>query len=176
RKEVDVATSRVEAVAATVREAQANYERAARDLARMTQLVAKDEISRQQYDAAVATEKAARATLDSNKAALEQAQQAVAVAQTHVRQAEAGITQAQAALEGAQTAPEELQVSRAQAGEAAGRIQQAQAAVAQAELNLAYTNVRAPINGMVSNKSVEVGQVVQASQPLLAVIPLDQVW
>ena len=57
KREIDAATARVQ-------EAQANYNKVAADLKRMTQLVQKDEISQQQYDAAIAAESSARATLE----------------------------------------------------------------------------------------------------------------
>ena len=46
----------------------------------------------------------------------------------------------------------------------------------QAELNLQYTVIKAPVRGVVSKKSVNPGQVVQAGQPLLAIVPVDDVW
>lgn len=173
---VDVARAQAQAAQARIGEAQANYERASRDLARMKQLVAKDEISRLQYDAAVAAEAGARATLESTRAAALQAERAIAVAQAQALQAEAGVGEAQANLSAAQTGPSEVAASRAQAGQASARIEQARAAVAQAELNLAYTDLIAPIAGVVSAKNVEVGQVIQSGQALLAVVPLGDIW
>jgi membrane fusion protein (multidrug efflux system) len=52
----------------------------------------------------------------------------------------------------------------------------AEATVKQAELMLSYTTVKAPVDGVIGRKSVEVGQVVQAAQPLFAVVSLDDVW
>ena len=56
------------------------------------------------------------------------------------------------------------------------RVQQAAAALAQAELNLQRTAIAAPAAGIVSRKSVEVGQVVQAGQPLLALVSQADAW
>ena len=53
---------------------------------------------------------------------------------------------------------------------------QARATLAQAELNLQYTTVKAPARGIVSKKGVNTGQVVQAGQPLLALVQIDDVW
>ncbi|HEX7286599.1 MAG TPA: HlyD family secretion protein, partial [Candidatus Angelobacter sp.] len=147
---------------ARVQEAQANYTKAAADLKRMEQLVQKDEISRQQYDAAVA---AAAAT----KASLEAANSAVANAQARAAQA-----RAQASAAG--TVPEQIKMTRAKAGAALAEVERDRAALAQAELNLQYTKVRAPVNGIVSKRSVEPGQVVQAGQPLFAIVDLDNLW
>src|SRR5581483_636208 len=176
RRAIDVAHAQADAANARVREAQANYDRASRDLARMKQLVDKDEISQQQYDAAAAGEASARATLDAARAAAEQAQRAISVAQAQVTQSEATIGEAQAAVGAAQTGPQEVAVSRAQAGQANAKIQQQEAAVADAELKLSYTIVNAPVSGRISNKTVEVGQVIQPGQALMALIPLEEVW
>ncbi|MCL5044513.1 MAG: HlyD family secretion protein [Deltaproteobacteria bacterium] len=55
-------------------------------------------------------------------------------------------------------------------------VQQAQAQLAQAELQLSYTQLRAPFGGIVSRKSVEVGQRVEAGQPLMAVVSTDRLY
>ena len=69
-----------------------------------------------------------------------------------------------------------MQVTRARADVAEARVQQAAAALAQAELNLERTVVKAPAAGVVSRKTVEIGQVVQPGQPLMALVDLDDVW
>jgi membrane fusion protein (multidrug efflux system) len=45
-----------------------------------------------------------------------------------------------------------------------------------AALQVSYTVVTAPVSGVVSKKSVEVGQLVQPGQPLMAIVPLEDVW
>ena len=105
-----------------------------------------------------------------------EAELAIRVAESRVAQAKAGEQQAQAGLRGAQTGPEQIAAMRARAAAAAARVQQMRAMVKQAELNLEYTKIKAPVKGTVSRKSVEVGQVVQPGQPLMAIIALDRVW
>src|SRR6266511_361860 len=56
------------------------------------------------------------------------------------------------------------------------RVGAARAARDQARLNLSYTRITAPASGVVSKKTVEVGQLVQAGQPLMSVVPLDDIW
>jgi len=56
------------------------------------------------------------------------------------------------------------------------RVGAARAARDQAALNLSYTRVIAPSSGVVSKKTVELGQLVQAGQPLMSVVPLEDVW
>jgi membrane fusion protein (multidrug efflux system) len=176
QKEVDVARAQLSSAQARLREAQAKNVWAQGDLGRMKQLIAKDEISRQQYDAALAAADQARAAVDSAQAAVAQAEQGAPVAESHVAQAQAALTQAQASVQAAQTAPEEIAVTRAQFSSAEARVRQYQGSLAQAQLNLEYTTVKAPISGIVSEKSVEPGQIVQPGQPLLAIVPLDDIW
>ena len=176
QKEVNVAAAQLSSAQARLREAQAKNVWAQGDLGRMKQLIAKDEISRQQYDAALAAADQARAAVDSAQAAVAQAEQGVPVAESHVAQARAALAQAQAGVEAAQTAPQEIAVTRAQFSSAEARVRQFQASLAQAQLNLEYTTVKAPVSGIVSKKSVEPGQIVQPGQPLLAIVPLDDIW
>lgn len=55
-------------------------------------------------------------------------------------------------------------------------IRQREASLAAAELNLSYTKIQAPADGHVTKKSVEEGNQIQAGQPLMAVVPLDDIW
>src|SRR5260370_17691196 len=56
------------------------------------------------------------------------------------------------------------------------KVEQARAAVEAAELNLSYTEITAPVDGVATHKQVEQGQIVQAGQGLLVVVPLQNVW
>jgi membrane fusion protein, multidrug efflux system len=159
---VKAADRSVQAAEAHVLEAQANYDKAAEDLKRYQMLVAKDEISRQQYDGAVAAASAAKAAL--------------AGAQATEASAESQAAQAKAQAEAAHTVGEQIRVTRARAGAAAGDVKKFQAALDQAELNLAYTKIVAPVTGVLSKRNVEPGQVIQAGQPLFSIVNLDDIW
>ena len=176
RKEVDTAAAQLKAAQARLRESEARNALAQQNLARFKQLIGRDEISQQQFDAATSDAQAAAAAVDSARAAVAQADQGVPVAESHVAQAQAAVAQAQASVSAAQTAPQEVASSRAQSGSAAAKVQQNQASVEQAQLNLQYTTVKAPVDGVVSRKTVELGQVIQPGQPLLAVVPLEDIW
>ena len=78
--------------------------------------------------------------------------------------------------EAARTVPEQLKVTRARAGAASAEVQRAISALAQAELNLKYTKIIAPVTGVLSKRSVEPGQTVQAGQPLFSIVNLDDIW
>jgi membrane fusion protein, multidrug efflux system len=175
-KDVDAQRAKLDSNQARVRETQAMYTKATQDLDRMRQLIAKDEISRQQYDAAVAAADAARAACDSAKAGVEETSRAIEAAQARVAQSDARIKEARASRQATQTAPQQMAISRSNALISSARVQLAQALLTQAELNLEYTQVKAPIDGVVSQRKVELGQYVQIGQPLMALVPLHDVW
>ncbi|MBN1568794.1 MAG: HlyD family secretion protein [Acidobacteria bacterium] len=175
-KEVETARARLESAQARVRESKANQTRSVQDLDRMKLLIAKDEISQQQYDAAVAVAAAAQAAKDSAEAGVAEITKAIEAARARVAEAEAKIKEAHAKLEATRTGPQQRAISRSNALSAVARVQQARAVLKQAELNLEYTGVRAPIDGIVSQRKVELGQYVQVGQPLLALVPLHNVW
>jgi membrane fusion protein, multidrug efflux system len=176
QKEIDAAHARLATAQAKLREAQANATKAARDVERLRGLLAKDEVSQQQFDAAVATADAQRAAADPAQSQIAEAEAGIRVADSKLVQAKAGEQQAQAGVRTAQTGPEQVTAMRARATSAQARVDQAKAALAQAELNLHYATIHAPVGGIVSRKTAEVGQIVQAGQPLMALIPLEDVW
>lgn len=175
-KEVEAARARLTAAQSRLREVEANATRARRDVDRLKGLLAKDEVSQQQYDAAVAAADAQAAATDTARAQIAEAEAAIRVAESRHVQAQSGESQARAGLRSAQTGPEQVTAMRARASSAQARVEQAKATLAQAELNLQYTVIKAPAKGIVSKKSVNPGQVIQASQPLLSLVQTDDVW
>jgi membrane fusion protein (multidrug efflux system) len=154
---------------ATVAQAQANLTKADADLARYKPLVEKDVISKQQWDAAVAAD-------DGAKASLANAQAAQSAAADGVRAARDREAQARAQHNAAETGPQQVAVQSARAKAALAQVEQAQAQLDQAELNLGYTKVVAPANGIITRKSVEIDQNVSAGQNLLTLVSLDDLW
>ena len=175
-KEVEAARARLVTAQARLREAEANAARAARDVERFRGLLAKDEISQQQFDTTAAGADALKAGVDSAHSQIAEAEAGIRVAESKLAQSRAGEQQAQAELETAQTGPSQIAATRARASSAEARVMQARANLAQADLNLQYTTVKAPARGIVSKKGVNAGQVVQAGQPLLALVQIDDVW
>lgn len=159
---VKAANRDIDSAKAKLNDAQAMYAKTSADLKRMEMLVAKDEISRQQYDAAVAANNSAKANVDEANAG--------------IAAAESRAAQAQATAEAARTVPQQLKVTRARAGAASAEVQRAISALAQAELNLKYTKIYAPVTGVLSKRSVEPGQVVQAGAPMFSIVNLDDIW
>lgn len=175
-RQLNAAKARLETAQAQVVEAAANHKKAEDDAERYKQLVAKDEISQQQYDQAFQTAAAAKATLAARLASVNEAQQNLHVAQATIEQARAKITQAEATIQAALTAPQQIAVSEARAMSAAAKVQQQQAALDQARLNLSYCTIVSPVDGIASKKTVELGQNVSPGQQLLVVVPVDDIW
>jgi membrane fusion protein (multidrug efflux system) len=149
-----LASSRAKATGnqADVAAARTRQQQAAADLARYQALWSKEEISQQQYDAARTAFDAARAAADA----------ASATAASARANAESAAAQIQAA---------EQQVAAAQA-----QVAQHRATLEAARLQLSYATITAPVSGIVSRKSVEVGQLVQVGQPLLAIVQGHDTW
>jgi membrane fusion protein (multidrug efflux system) len=170
------AGSDIAVVDANVRTKQANSERAQADLARMKPLLDKAEISRLQYDAYQAT---ARVTESELRAAEEQrgsVQQNAGIRKAAVAAAQSHVSLAQAQVEAALANRKQVDVRRAESGTAAAGVEAARANLAAAELQFSYTTITAPVDGVVTRKSVEPGQIVQPGQGLMTVIPLQDVW
>jgi membrane fusion protein (multidrug efflux system) len=170
------ARARLKTAEANVRVAEANANKAAQDVERYKTLVARDDISRQQYEQAVADAEGSRASVDAQKAAVTEAQQNVFAAEKNVEQARARVGQADATVEGAMTGPQQVKSSEARAQAAAAKVAQKKAEVEQAELNLKYTTIASPATGIVARRAVEVGQYVEPGQLLLSVVDLSKVW
>jgi membrane fusion protein (multidrug efflux system) len=94
-------------------------------------------------------------------------------ADTTLQQGQASLDSAQASLEAAQRQLEVLKARRT-AAEAAVKADEAQ--LEQARLNLSYTQILASIDGMVGERSVQVGNYVGPGTTLMTVVPLDQVY
>src|SRR5262245_6574024 len=175
-RELEAARARLVSSQARAREAEANANKAARDAERLRGLVAKDEVSQQQFETATAAAEAQKAAAESARSQVAEAQAGIRVAESKVVQAHAGEQQAHAELSAAETGPSQVAATKARAQSAAARVQQAKANVEQAELNLQYTTLKAPARGIVAKRGLNVGQVVQAGQPLLAIVQTDDIW
>ncbi len=99
--------------------------------------------------------------------------QALDAAEAAARAAQALV---RASRDNAASASEQVTVSSAALRVALARMEAARAARDFAANQLADTRILAPVGGMVTNRSVEPGQLVQPGQPLLALVPLEDVW
>jgi membrane fusion protein, multidrug efflux system len=169
RAGIAVARQQLDAARAQLVQAEANDVKAQNDLGRYKQLVDKQEISHQQYDQAVASSR-------TSTAAVAAARAGAAAAEQQVRQAQSKLTQAEANMRAAGTAPEQVASIRSRAQSAQAQVLLRKAELEQAQLNLQYTRVVAPVNGIMSNRTVEVGQNVSIGQELMRIVNLDDIW
>ncbi len=161
---------------ANVNKSMANAALAQADLARYKPLMERDEISKQQYDAAKANADATASALKADQEKLAQAQRNVEVMKAQLDAAKARVMQARAGVEGALADKKQVGMRTADAQAKVAKVAQARGALDAALLNLSYTEVVAPVDGVATHKQVETGQIVQAGQGLLVVVPLQDVW
>jgi membrane fusion protein, multidrug efflux system len=167
---VDQARKQEQAAEARVVAAKANAVKSRLDVDRYTPLVQKDVISKQQYDAAIATDA-------SNQAAVLEAEANVIASQAQVTQALQKLSQSRyQSVQSIKTGPDQVRAQQAKANAAMADVKQAQAKVDQALLNLSYTHITAPTTGIVNKKNVQVGANLSIGQDLLTIIPLTNLW
>jgi len=159
-----------ESAIAELREAEANSAHAQAEEARFRGLAEKEEVPRIQYDQKAADARALAATVDAKKAKVNSADRTIAEKRATVVQARARLTEAQ------QNSPRQVTVRQAGVQSRNASLALARTQLEQAKLNLSYTNITAPVSGIVGKKSVEVGQRVQPGEQLLMVTQAGDIW
>jgi membrane fusion protein, multidrug efflux system len=159
-----------ESAVADVRKAEADNVKAQADLARYKMLVAKDEISKQQYDQAEAAAKSAAADVDAKRATAEAAARSIEEAQARLEQSQTKQVEAE------RNRPQQIAIQSATVENRQASAVHQQTLVDQAELNLSYTKIFAPIDGVIGKKNAEPGQQVAPGQQLMADVPLNDIW
>jgi len=155
---------------------QANNDRAQADLARMKPLVDKGEISQQQYDAYLAAARMADSELKAATEKLSSAERGAEIARESMLASKAQVDQARAMVSQAVANHKQVSIHEADKASAEAAVATAQADLEAAQLQLSYTTITAPTDGVVTKKSVEVGQIIQPGQGLFALIPLNEIW
>ncbi|NOY65276.1 MAG: HlyD family secretion protein [Nitrospirae bacterium] len=158
--------SLVEARRSELKAKEAVLEKARKDLTRAENLYKKNVIPEDRLDAARMAFSTAEASVQAAKALLNEAIVTVKGHESAVKEAEAQLL-AQEAVLGQLKATLKSQKEN---------IARRSAEVEIARLNLSYTKIYAPADGYVTKKSVEVGNQVQPGQPLMALVPLDDVY
>ncbi len=161
---------------ANVDKSRANAQLAQADLERYKPLMDKGEISKQQFDAAKANADATASALKAEQEKIAQAKANVEIAKAQLNAAKARVEQARAGVSSAHADVQQVSMRTADLGAKQAKVEQAQAMVDAAQLNLSYTEIVAPLDGVATHKQVELGQIVQPGQGLLVVVPLQDVW
>src|SRR5579863_893139 len=159
-----------ESAVADVRKTEADNVKAQADLARYKMLIAKDEISRQQYDQAEAAAKSAAADVDAKRATAEAYARNIEEAQARLEQS---LTKQ---IEAERNRPQQIAIQSATVDNRQASAMHQQTLVDQAVLNLSYTKVFAPVDGIIGKKNAEPGQQVAPGQQLMADVPVSDIW
>jgi membrane fusion protein (multidrug efflux system) len=183
RARLEARRAAVEAIRADHVGSESSKRRSARELERMKRLLDDGLVSQRDFDHAEADSQTSASATDALTrriaAAEKEVQQADAelAARRHgVDQARQRVIELRASLARAESQQHQIEVKEAEARRAEARLKEAQADVDVAGLQLAHTEVRAALDGVVAKRSVEIGQIVQPGQPLMAIVPLHQVW
>jgi membrane fusion protein (multidrug efflux system) len=170
RANVAASEERFRSALADLEQARANEANAAREEERYRLLVTKEEVSREQYDQRVTEQQADAAVVSSRREAADAAAKAVTQAQSQLGQAEAQERQAKLDL------PRQIAMQRSQLAQRKASELAAKAQADQSELNLEYTRIYAPEDGIIGDKQVEVGTQLAPGQEMFALTETGDVW
>ncbi|MBI4698816.1 MAG: HlyD family secretion protein [Nitrospirae bacterium] len=152
KRQLDEYKASAGAVRANLELKEANMLQAEADLKRADGLLKEEIIPREMYEKTKTAYDVAMAQVKASKEDVKQAESRIETQKALIKQVYAAID------------PQK------------SLIRQKEASLSEAELNLGYTRIIAPTDGYITRKSVETGNQVQAGQPLMAVVPLDEIW
>jgi multidrug resistance efflux pump len=112
----------------------------------------------------------------TSRKAMERARANFQVTVEKQKNAVAGLTRAKATLAQSEATLAKAKATRGAEGDANASIRAAKAAMEQAELNLEFTEVRAPVDGYVTNLNLRIGSQAVANQPTLALVDNNSYW
>lgn len=131
---------------------EANLKLATIDFKRAEKLYEKEAIPKERYDNTKTGYEVAVSRVKASGEQVKQAEMAVETQKAIIRQAEA-------------SRPSQISV-----------IKEKEAKLRAAELDYGYTRITAPSDGYITKKTVEIGNQIEAGLPLMAVVPLDDIW
>ncbi len=152
RRTLSEVNARVDSLKAAAELQKANLEQADSDAKRAEGLFRKDAISKERYEKTMTAYKVAVAQVKATAEDLKSAMAAVETQKSTIRQMEASRNSQRSV------------------------VSQKEAVLETARLNFGYTKIYAPVDGYVTRKSVETGNQVQTGQPMMAVVPLNDIY
>ncbi len=167
---VSASEERYHAALADLHQAEANQGNAVREEERYRLLVVRQEVTREQYDQRATEVQAQTEVVASRRENAEASRRAVTQAEAQFGQAEAQARQAKADL------PRQIQAQREMLAQRKAAALVAKAQADQAELNLEYTRIYAPEDGIIGDKQVQVATQVAPGQELFALTQTNDVW
>ena len=149
--------------------ANADLEKARRDFKRFDNLFKTGVIAEEQRDTAHTNFVKAKALVEATNAE-------IAAVRASLQAVEQEVEQAQAQLQATSSQRKQVEVLTHKLAALQGEQQEAEGKLQAAQLNLSYCTIPAPISGYIAQKNVQVGDRVQTGQPLMAVVPLREVY
>ncbi|RLA11590.1 MAG: HlyD family secretion protein [Gammaproteobacteria bacterium] len=159
----------VEAVAAQIDVARGSVLQAQSAITEATATIAKNKAELQRQQELLPQRATSQKSVDSARANYEVVVEKRKGAVASLAQARATLIQAEADLA-------EAKANLGAPGEANASVREARANVQQAELNLEFTQVRAPVNGYITNLNLRLGSQAVANQPALALVDVNSYW
>ena len=155
---------------AKVKESQAVSERNQADFDRYKTLFEKNEVSRAEYDQYRSIAAAQVQTVAANESGVESARKTV-------EQRQAQLDQQRSKYEQTETsAPLQVAIREADIKAQHANAEAAESFVEKARLNLAYCRIAAPVAGVITQRSAEVGAHISAGQQLMMIVQIDDLW
>lgn len=151
-KQLSELTYRLASSRANLEVQEANLRQADIDLERAKNLLKKEAISKDRFDRTKTAYDVSAAQVKSARDQIRQIEASIEAQKAVVRREEASLKSQEAV------------------------VKQREASLMAAELNKGYTKMYAPSDGYITKKSVEVGNQIGAGQPLMAVVPLSDIW
>jgi membrane fusion protein (multidrug efflux system) len=155
---------------ARLKESQATNDRDQADYLRYKDLNDKQEVARTLYDQAKATAEAQTQIVAASVAAVASSQKTVELRASQLAEARSKLAQVQ------NKAPLQLAAQEADIKGQQANAEATQAALEQSRLNLAYTRIAAPVAGVVTERSAEVGERITKGQQLFMIVQIDDLW
>jgi len=155
---------------AKLRQAQANNSKAQSDLVRYKKLVDQGEISLSDYDQYVASAGGDEAAVEASRYAAASSEQIVEEKKASLRQQQTKHSEDKANL------PRQITIHKATVDSRKANVDSAKAQLDTALLNLSYCHIVAPVDGIASQRSAEIGGRISQGQQLIVVVQIDNVW
>jgi len=166
---ISTTTQQILEADASVRAAKAALQKADIDLKRAKGLVALSAMPQAQLETA-------QASYDAAEAQWSQSNARAAGLRASNEQVAARVSEASARLTQANTVDQQIADARAKARVAEARVATATAARDLAKLDFDYTQIRAPHDGVVSRRAVNIGQLIAAGSGVAALVPVGNLW
>jgi membrane fusion protein, multidrug efflux system len=169
-------TATLNATQAAMEAKRAMNVRAQADLARYQPLLLSADVSKLQFDAVQASAQVAASELTLAEQKLSEAQKAVDIASAQTDSATAQLNRSKAIVRQSIALRQQVEERDAESRSSVATVERARAQLDLAKLRLSYTEILSPISGVVTQKSVQLGDQVAPGQLLLTIVPLDQVY